>query len=146
MNRVPVRRPYHLNAIDGYALYRSDLNTTTLDWGQANLQAAWNNKNTGNVMWNGRYHWQRNLHLQLLRLQRCGRRHAHGGGAGRAEESNGDRYRPGSCRHSPKNAHAHGQAFASERLTLPGKTAEEKQPADFEHPLDLAREKLWIAE
>lgn len=35
-----------------YALYRSDLDQLTLNWAQANLQAAWNNANSNNVMWN----------------------------------------------------------------------------------------------
>lgn len=36
----------------GYALNHNDLNATTLAWTQANLQAAWNNKNSDYVIWN----------------------------------------------------------------------------------------------
>lgn len=36
----------------GFGLSRGALNNATLLWAQANLQAAWNKKNTDNVMWN----------------------------------------------------------------------------------------------
>lgn len=36
----------------GFGLSRSALNNATLLWAQANLQAAWNQKNSDNVIWN----------------------------------------------------------------------------------------------
>jgi hypothetical protein len=34
-----------------YGLFRNALDTTTKNWAQANVQAAWNNKNADNVIW-----------------------------------------------------------------------------------------------